>query len=283
MSVDISSRVFSEYLTHEAILKYTRSTAGYGVSYLLDHEYKEVYLWALEHLPQNMRQDGLRIMEFGCGGGMNLIQLVSMLNQSSVRIKSAIGTDFSSVLIDAANREARSYLQEEQRRQIEFYVAKHETLLDDLSAASGINKAQLHNSQHFIVGVNTIRYSHHAGTELDTVKNLFDLLVPGGLCVIIDMNNGYPFFKSELKNKMRTQKRDECYLPSLEEYVSPFPKIGFEVLRNEHFSWVPHSSGPMMCHTFSLLSPILNLVARSRAMRSLVVARKSTTLPSSNA
>lgn len=283
MSVDISSRVFSEYLTHEAILKYTRSTAGYGVSYLLDHEYKEVYLWALEHLPPKMKQDGLRIMEFGCGGGMNLIQLVSMLNQSAVRINSAIGTDFSSVLIDAANREAKSYLKEEQRGQITFHVAKHETLLDDLSAASGVDKAQLNNSQHFIVGVNTIRYSHHAGTELNTVKNLFDLLVPGGLCVIIDMNNGYPFFKSELKNKVRTQKRDECYLPSLEEYVSPFQKIGFEVLRNEHFCWVPHSSGPVVCHTFSWLSPVLNLVARSRAMRSLVVARKPTTTPSSNA
>ncbi len=283
MSVDVTSRVFSEYLTHEAILKYTRSTAGYGVSYLLDHEYKEVYLWALNYLPQNIKQDGLRIMEFGCGGGMNLIQLVSMLNQSSVHIKSAIGTDFSSVLIDAANREARSYLHEEQRRHIEFYVAKHETLLDDLSAASGMAKAQLRNSQHFIVGVNTIRYSHHAGTELDTVQNLFDLLVPGGVCVIIDMNNGYPFFKSELKNRVRTQKRDECYLPSLEEYVSPFRKIGFEVLRNEHFCWVPHSSGPVMCYTFSLLSPLLNLVARSRAMRSMVVARKPTIKPSSTA
>ncbi|HMS82082.1 MAG TPA: class I SAM-dependent methyltransferase [Nitrospira sp.] len=277
MSVDTTSRVFSEYLTHEAILKYTRSTAGYGVSYLLDHEYKAVYLWALDHLPQNLKRDGLRIMEFGCGGGMNLIQLISVLNQNSVRVERAIGTDFSSVLIDAANREARSYLQEQQRHQIEFHIAKHETLLDDLSVASGVSKQQVQNSQHFIVGVNTIRYSHHAGTELQTVQNLFDLLVPGGLCVIIDMNNGYPFFKSELKNKVRTQKRDECYLPSLEEYVSPFRELGFEVLRNEHFCWVPHSSGPLMCYTFSWLSPILNLVARSRAMRSLVVARKPET------
>lgn len=283
MSVDVTSRVFSEYLTHEAILKYTRSTAGYGVSYLLDHEYKTVYLWALDHLPQNLKRDGLRIMEFGCGGGMNLIQLISVLNQNSVRVERAIGTDFSSVLIDAANREAKSYLQEQQRSQIEFYIAKHETLLDDLSVASGVAKEQLHNSQHFIVGVNTIRYSHHAGTELQTVQNLFDLLVPGGLCVIIDMNNGYPFFMSELKNKLRTQKRDECYLPSLEEYLSPFREIGFEVLRNEHFCWVPHSSGPLMCYTFSWLSPILNLVARSRAMRSLVVARKPTTKASTNA
>ena len=29
---------FEEYTSHDAILKYTRATAGYGISYLLDHD-----------------------------------------------------------------------------------------------------------------------------------------------------------------------------------------------------------------------------------------------------
>ena len=73
MSVDTSSRVFSEYLTHDAILKYTRATAGYGISYLLDHDYKTVYLQALAVLPQDVKRQGVRILEFGCGGGRGLV------------------------------------------------------------------------------------------------------------------------------------------------------------------------------------------------------------------
>src|SRR5215467_7740284 len=178
MKADNLTRVFREYLSQEAILKYTRATAGYGISYLLDHDYKEVYLQALALLPMDIKRRGIRMLEFGCGGGMNLIHLISVLNQSSIRVERAIGTDFSSVLIDAANREARSYLREEQRGQIEFYVAKHETLIDDLAAATHSDSSQLNNSFHFIIGVNTIRYCHHAGTELDCVRNLANLLVP---------------------------------------------------------------------------------------------------------
>ena len=39
---------FREYTSHEAIVKYTRATAGFGISYLLDHDYKAVTskLWA---------------------------------------------------------------------------------------------------------------------------------------------------------------------------------------------------------------------------------------------
>src|SRR5215472_3904576 len=274
MSVNMTSRLFSEYLTHDAILKYTRATAGYGISYLLDHDYKAVYLQALAVLPQDVKKRGVRILEFGCGGGMNLIHLISLLNESSIRVDRAIGTDFSPVLIGAANREAKSYLPQRQRSHIEFYVAKHETLIDDLEKALQTDSSQLNNSFHFILGVNTIRYCHHAGTELNCVRNIANLLAPGGVCVVIDMNNRYPFFKSELKNRVRTKKREECYLPSLEEYVSPFPQVGLEVLRYEHFCWIPHSSGPSMCRVFSWLSPILNLVAKSRAMRSLVVLQK---------
>ncbi len=94
--------------------------------------------------------------------------------------------------------------------------------------------------------------------------------------MVIDMNNRFPAFRSSLRNKLRGKKdnEEECYLPSLEEYTMPFQQAGFEVLRSEHFCWIPHSTGQFMTGLLRSLSPFLNTVARSRAMRSLVVAKK---------
>src|SRR5215467_3469459 len=102
MKADNLTRVFREYLSQEAILKYTRATAGFGISYLLDHDYKAVYLQALALLPQEVRERGICMLELGCGAGMNLLHLVSVLNQHSICVEKAIGTDFSPVLIEAA-------------------------------------------------------------------------------------------------------------------------------------------------------------------------------------
>src|SRR6187401_230747 len=101
---------FKEYTSPEAISKYTRATAGHGISYLLDHDYKDVYLRAFDSLPDNVKKRAIRILEFGCGGGMNLLHLMSVLRGQGVRIERAIGTDFSPVLIEAAQREAKNFL-----------------------------------------------------------------------------------------------------------------------------------------------------------------------------
>jgi len=263
-----------EYTSKDAILKYTKATAGFGISYLLDHDYKVVYLEALGHLPQQVRQQGIRILEFGCGGGMNLLHLISVLGREGIHVESAIGADFSPVLIDAARREAKNYLGDEEQRKVEFHVARNETLIDDLSESMRRPKSELENSSHFILGVNTVRYCHRAAKELDCTQAIFDLLVPGAMCVVIDMNDRFPLFRSALKNQFRKSKGEECYLPSLEEYAAPFRKVGFEVLRTEHFCWIPHSASGFMCGLLSRLSPLLNTVANSRAMRSLVVSRK---------
>ena len=267
---------FREYTSQDAILKYTKATAGFGISYLLDHDYKTVYLEALHRLPQQVRQDGIRILEFGCGGGMNLLHLLSVLSRDGFSVASAIGTDFSPVLIDAARREAENYLPGIEQRKVEFYVAKNETLINELSAAAGRAKSELMNSFHFILGVNTIRYCHRAGKQLDCARDIFNLLAPRGVCVVIDMNDRFPAFRSALKNKLRSnkEKEEECYLPSLGEYTGPFQQAGFEVLRSEHFCWIPHSAGQFMTGLLRSLSPVLNAVAGSRAMRSLVVAKK---------
>ena len=109
---------------------------------------------------------------------------------------------------------------------------------------------------------------------MENARDIFDLLVPGGVCVAIDMNDRFPVFRSDLNNRLRLKKEKQCYVPSLEEYTAPFLKAGFEVLRSEHFCWVPDSAGPFMAGLFRTLSPILDVVARSRAMRSLVVTSK---------
>ena len=265
---------FQEYTSQDAIAIYSRRTAGYGISYLLDHDYKEIYLEAVRLLPAQTRERGIRILEFGCGAGMNLLHLVSVLSQQGVNVASAVGTDFSPVLIETAKREAKSCLREAELRKLEFHVAKNETVIIDLAASSAIERSSLENSFHFILGVNTIRYCHAAKKEMANARDIFNLLVPGGVCVVIDMNDRFPFFRSDLKDRFRWKKEEQCYVPSLEQYAAPFFKTGFEVLRQEHFCWVPHSSGKFMTAILSRMSPVLNKVARSRAMRSLVVSRK---------
>ena len=263
-----------QYTSENEISKYTRATAGSGINYLLDHDYKAVYLNALNLLPQQTCQSGIRILEFGCGGGMNLLRLFSMLSSSGIHVAQAIGTDFSPAMVETARREAKDYLRGQDFHSLQFYVARNESLLSDLSTSAGIDKSSLQNSFHFVLGVNTIRYCHDAKRERDCVRDIFNLLVPGGICVVIDMNNRFLFFRSDLRNRLRRKKERQCYVPSLEEYAAPFVKERFELSRTEHFCWVPHSAGPFMAGLLRTLSPILNTVARSRAMRSLVVARK---------
>jgi SAM-dependent methyltransferase len=263
-----------QYSAANEISKYTRVTAGSGINYLLDHDYKEVYLQALSFLPRQTYQGGIRTLEFGCGGGMNLLRLISTLSSKGIRIAEAIGTDFSPAMVETAKREAGDFLRGQDLRSPEFYVAKNESLISDLAVSAAIENSTLLNSFHFILGVNTIRYCHDAKKERDCVKDIFNLLVPGGICVVIDMNNRFPLFRSDLRNRLRRKKEKQCYVPSLEEYAAPFVKEGFELLRQEHFCWVPHSAGPVMSGVLRSLSPILNTVARSRAMRSLVIARK---------
>lgn len=265
---------FDEYTSQNAIVTYSRTTAGYGISYLLDHDYKRIYLEALGLLPSDVRKRGVRILEFGCGAGMNLLHLLSVLSREGINVASAVGTDFSPVLIERAAHEAKSYLREDELRKLEFHVAKNESMIVDLAASTQREKSSLERSFHFILGINTIRYCHAAKKEMDNVQDIFNLLVPGGICVVIDMNNRFPLFRSDLRNRFRRQKEEECYVPSLEEYAAPFVKAGFELVRQEHFCWIPHSSGKLMCRFFNAMSPLLNLVANSRAMRSLVVARK---------
>lgn len=274
LSITQNDKFLSEYTTQDAISKYSRATAGCGISYLLNHDYQQIYSEALELLPAQVRKEGVRMLEFGCGAGMNLLHLISHLQKKAINVETAIGADFSPVMIETAKRETRHFLGEAAAQKIQFHIAKNETLLADLTAATGMELSTLKNSFHFVFAVNTIRYCHAANAEMDCAQDVFDLLVPGGVCVVIDMNKGFPLFRTEVKNRFRSKKREECYIPSLEEYVAPFVKTGFELIRRETFCWIPHSAGPGLRDLMKGLSPLLNTVAKSRAMRCLVVARK---------
>src|SRR5215469_11551924 len=269
---EINEKFLEEYDSQDAVRKYSTGTAGFGINYLLRNDYARVYLSAVNSYLQTSPARPIRLLEFGCGAGMNVITLVSLLEEKGVPVECAYGTDFSPTLVQTAVQEAKASLSPGLARKLSFHIARNERLVEDLAAARGRSGGDLLGSFDLIVGVNTFRYCHRLGKEKDCAADILRLLRPGGVCVNIDMNNRFPAFRSHLRGS--AQDPAECYLPSLDQYTSPFKAAGFEIMRRENFCWIPHSAGRALTLGCRVLSPILNLVASSRAMRSLVVARK---------
>jgi SAM-dependent methyltransferase len=262
-----------EYSSDDAIRKYTSNTAGYGIQYLLENDYANIYLAAIDQLLKTRGAAPLRLLEFGCGAGMNIITLVRLLERKGIAVERAVGTDFSQRLIDAATAEAKTLLPKKQQNKIQFAVARNETLASDLAKAMNTSSDKLTKSFDVILGVNTFRYCHRLGKELDCAQAIANMLVPGGICIMIDMNRRFPAFRSNLR--LRREPKEERHLPTLEEYASPFARAGLEILRKENFCWVPHSASPALTRVCRLSAPVLNVFAKPFAMRSLVVSRKA--------
>ena len=262
-----------EYSADQTILKYRFTTAGKDINYLLDHEYGDIYRKVIMQLPESFRRKGLRILEFGCGAGMNLIHVASMIQQSGIPLAQACGTDFSDKLIQAARVDAAERLKPQIRDKVKFMVGRNEALIEDLSSGLGTSGAALRGSMHMVFGVNTFRYCFRIDKENETAKQIFDLLDAGGVCVNIDMNAQFRFFKSRLLRKEPVQEK-QYYIPVLEEYARPFEEAGFEILTAKNFSWMPHSAGPALATVCRALGPAFDLVASRYALRSLVIARK---------
>jgi len=260
-----------EYNSRDAILKYSTKTAGQGVNYLIRHDYASIYDQAVD-LCRATSDRPLRVLEFGCGAGMNLIGLVSRLQQRGIPLERAWGTDFSASLIESASAEAQAFLPDASRKTVSFHVARNERLSADLSASTDRAPEELTGSFDFVFGVNTFRYCHRLHNAPDCAKDIYRLLRPGGVVVMIDMNDRFPLFRSRLKRSVEAPQ--EAYLPSLKEYAEPFESAGFEITARNHFCWIPHSAGHRLTAICRALTPILNATIRSRAMRSLVVARK---------
>jgi SAM-dependent methyltransferase len=262
-------KFLDEYVSDDAVRKYTTERAGYGITYLLRNDYARIYMNVVDSY---LRGSGapLRLLEFGCGGGMNITRLVSLLEENQMPVEYAYGTDFSPRLVEAAEKEATTFLSPDLSKKLSFHVARNEQLSQDLSASLGKNNRL--GPFDLIVGVNTFRYCHRLQKDLDCAHDIYGLLRPGGVCIMIDMNKGFPVFRSRLRGLDRNE--EECYIPSLPQYASPFKTAGFEIMREENFCWIPHSAGRALALGCRLLSPFLDVVARQRAMRSLVVARR---------
>ncbi len=263
-----------EYNTEEAVKRYTKNTAGKGINYLLENVYGPIYLGVVNDLLKRVNiKNGLRLIDFGCGGGMNLIFLVDLLTKHNIQIDIAYGTDFSVNLVDTARIEAKKCLNEAQLEKVKFLVASNEDLLNDLSKAPETDKEDLSNSFHLVFGINTFRYCHRLNKARECSENILNLLVKGGYCIMIDMNNKFPFFRSKIRDRIIKLKW-EYSLPSLAEYANAFEVSGFEIINKKNFCWIPHSAELVRFELCKLISPILYKLVPSYAMSSLVISRR---------
>jgi SAM-dependent methyltransferase len=272
---DLRQNFLKEYSAEENIRRYMKRTAGYGISYLLEHDYGRIYLEVIEkYIPKARTGKGVRLLEFGCGAGMNLLHLVSVLERRGTPVDFACGTDFSEALIESAKVEAKEALKPQLLDKVRFCVAKNESLIADMTRGLGGSRESLVGSFDLIFGVNTIRYCHRLKNEKDCVEDILELLTDGGVCIVIDMNDKFPAFRGRPPARV-TKGNDLYYLPSLDEYSRPFESAGFEVLRKDNFCWIPHSAGQSLTAVMRFMTPLLNGIGRRRAMRSLVISRKT--------
>lgn len=272
--MNIRRAFLEEYTADEAVRTYVSKTAGKGIEFILSHVYGPLYSEVIDSIcTEAGRSKSFRVLEYGCGAGMNLLYIVALLEAKGVPIAAAIGTDFSKPLLQAAEREKNGVMDPESRKRITFLEASNESLLSDLAGGLSQTQSSLCNSFNLVVGVNTFRYAIRLQRQRDTANDITRLLAPGGYSIMIDMNDKYPFFRS--RNGDRYGKpTTQTWLPSLGQYTAPFREAGLEILKARHFCWIPHSAGGGLLAATRVASPFLDLVAPNRAMRSLVIAKK---------
>ncbi len=263
-----------EYTDEASVAKYVSDTAGKGIQFILEHVYGPLYSDIIDSIYRDGGgATGFRVLEYGCGGGMNLLHIFRLLLSKDIPVLAAVGTDFSQPLLDAAEREKEMLIDPENRDKIAFLRASNETLLDDLRKGMSQSAESLPGSFELVVGVNTFRYAIRLEKQQSCADDIAALLAPGGYSIMIDMNNKFPCFKSRFRgnnSKPKTQTR----LPSLQEYAAPFRLANLDIVQARHFCWIPHSAGASVLMVAKTLAPVLNLIAPGFAMRSLVIARK---------
>jgi len=263
-----------EYTRDDIIAKYISDTAGAGIAYILQHVYAPVYLRAIRELI-SARPKGhkFRLMEYGCGGGMNLLRIAELFRTEGAALDAAYGVDFSPPMIEAARKEAQDHLPEDLKSKLIYAVAGNENLASDLCRELRLSRKDLAGTFDLIVGVNTTRYAHRLERENQLSEDIFTLLRPGGQTIMIDMNKYFPLFRSRVREGF-PKKGDESYIPSLKEYTRPFKDAGFEIKTSRNFCWIPHSAKPGLLRICRTLAPVLDLCCSPFAMRSLIVGRK---------
>jgi SAM-dependent methyltransferase len=263
-----------EYTRDDIIAKYISDSAGAGIAYILQNVYAPVYLRSIrEMMAARPKGHGFRVMEYGCGGGMNLIRIAELLRTEGAAFERGYGVDFSPPMIEAARREAQERLPADLKAKLVYAVAGNENLAGDLCRELRSTIQEFAGTFDLIVGVNTTRYAHRLEREKELSRDIFTLLRPGGQTIMIDMNKYFPFFRSRLQEGF-PPKGHESYIPSLREYTQPFRDAGFEVKLSRNFCWIPHSANSGLLGLCRAVSPVLDVVASPLAMRSLVVAKK---------
>lgn len=265
-----------EYSQNDVIAKYLSKTAGTGIAHALTHVYAPVYRTTIKALiAQRPRHHKFRVLEYGCGGAMNLFKLIELFAEQHADIETGFGADFSPPMIEAAKQETSRHLPPDLYQKVCLTVASNESLADDLAHAIGRRPEEIERTFDLIVGVNTFRYCHRLKKEADCARDIFRLLSPGGYSIMIDMNSRFPLFRSRLSDILSDRSKDEYYLPTLAEYTRPFERAGFAIRETRNFCWVPHSAGSLLVTLCRALSPMLDLCCPSFAMRSLVIAERS--------
>ncbi len=269
------NRCLQVYSKDAVVKRYVSETAGDGIHYLLRNIYGPIYLENIKNFQtETDYRGGLRFLEFGCGGGMNLLYLINLLTEHKLPINDGYGTDISEAMLLAARRDAESVLPQSQiKNKVHFILAPNEHVIDDISSGVNKHKSEISNSFHFVFGVNTFRYCIRENKQKECAENLFDLLEKGGRCVMIDMNKHFPLYRSRIRF-MLTRSKERFYLPDLDEYASPFENAGFEIVEKRNFCWIPHSSCNLRFRLCRFINPYFDRIAPGFGMRSMVVARK---------
>lgn len=277
-----------EYNSESSIRRYVSGTAGRGIDYLLHHVYGPLYVDTVEAVVADVGASRpLRLLEFGCGGAMNLIYLLGHLEAVGISVEAAYGTDFSDKMIIAARAQAERRLSATMFERTRFLVASNEALREELSSAKGLPHSGFDSYFHLILGVNTFRYCWRLGEGERCAGGIYKMLANGGRVIIIDMNKKFPYFLSRIRNVRNALDNSErsssiarekspraTALPTVGEYIQPFAEAGFEIQRRETFCWIPHSAGSFRLSLGRSLTPVLDKIARTHAMRVLLIARK---------
>jgi SAM-dependent methyltransferase len=273
---------FAEYSQPTIIARYLSGTAAPASTYLVRAVYSPIYQEILQTLvSRNPEHNGFRILEYGCGGGMNLLQLIRLFQAQGAQLADAIGTDFSPAMIEAARIEAKQQLPVKLNALTTYLVARNETITQDLASGLGASLGELHNTFDLILGVNTFRYAHRRKRDETVARELFALLRPGGYSIMIDMNR-FRFVGSRVRDPCKRAKQ-RYYIPSLRQYSGSFLKAGFVITQARTFygltrlplgSWVPASVEVSMLSLFRALRPTLDTYLSLFARHALVIAKK---------
>lgn len=264
-----------EYTAPENVRKYVSKTAGTGIEYVLNHYYGPLYTKILDEMAPGKvaAKQGFRVLEYGCGGAMNLLWILRYMLDRKMPIDLACGTDFAQSMVDASYQEYNATgLAAQTPQKVSFHPVANQNLARELPAALGRPPAEVLGSFDLFVGVNTYRYCFRVGKQFETAQDIAALLRPGGYSVMIEMNHHFPFFRSKFRNQHLPA--EQTYLPTLEEYETVFRKAGLEIVTSRTFCWIPHSANPGMTGLIRFFSPVLDLLFPRRAIRSLIIARR---------